>query len=513
MKKIAIISTIFMVFLLSCTNKIEEIIDRIPPVVSITSPAHGETGVSVTSSIIVTFSEIIDSSSVNTNKIEITPSLNYNLSVNETKLFIIPVQPLREGIYYTVKIKKGIKDLSGNEMESDYTFTFRVRGSDKSKSRVVFLVRDVERHYPRVYIFGTWNKYGEYSTNYQTRKRYLMYDDGAHEDEEAGDGIWGYITYLAVDNYNVYKWYIDIDEDESAYVKEGEFSVLNSAPLKVEMNLYPPVPVTFNFYDSGNLVNESIYVTGDFDNWSISHKMEGPYGSERKFTAVVYMLEGKHYYKYFADGSWNKLNINNREVTVVYGSNNVVNDYSGRSIKFYYHDIETNVSSSIYLRGDFNGWGYDNKMSLYKSTPYPVYTNSVNLISGVTYRYKYYVDGDWDKVNKEDRSYTPQSTDTEHHDYFKGDRLITFRYHDNEGKVKYSIHIRGDFNGWALSYEYQLTRVSESEPIYEIQIPLSDGEYKYKYYVDDDWNKVNTSDRTVTVSATNNTIIDDYYQN
>ncbi len=514
-KIILLISIIFYTF--SCSKKVSEEfgIDTVSPEIVATSPENNSSSISKFSKIEITFSESIDSSSVTLDKIKILPSIQYSFKVEGNKLIILPVGELSDGMKYWVTIYKGIKDKSGNILKKDYTFSFRTAGVGYAQCEVTFLVdNSTGKNYSYLYVAGSWDKFGDYDSEWNQGKRYMMYDDGLHNDGKASDGIWGYVLKLSADAYHTYTWVVDNDNDpNNGYLKKDDFVVVNSSPLNRKLYLYPPMQVTFNYYDKENKVTDSIYLRGDFNDWSMQDKMNGPIGENRLFTITKTLLEGTYNYKYYVDGDWEKVNKDNRSITVVYGETTSQNDYyaGGKPVVFNYYDIENKVTDYIYLKGDFNGWSDDNKMIGPIGENRRFYT-TVDCVVGSTYSYKYYVDGDWNKVNSDNRSIKIESSTSNVNDYYNGPITVTFNYYDIEQKIDSSIHIRGDFNNWELDYAYELQCVNASSNKYSITLTINSGTYNYKYYVDGSWEEVNTANRTVTISATNSKIINDYYQ-
>ncbi len=103
--------------------------DTTPPTVSATSPAGGNTGVSINSAVTVSFSEAVNSSTVNKATFTlrdasgtVTGSVSYN-SANNTATFI-PSAPLTYGSTYTATITTDVTDLAGNHIASPYSWTF-----------------------------------------------------------------------------------------------------------------------------------------------------------------------------------------------------------------------------------------------------------------------------------------------------------------------------------------------------------------------------------------------------
>lgn len=102
--------------------------DSTRPTISSTTPANGATGVSTSSTIIVTFSEDIDASTINSTNIlfQITNSSTHTgtWSVNGTTATFTPNGSLANNTHYTMSIFTGVTDLAGNNLASTYSFSF-----------------------------------------------------------------------------------------------------------------------------------------------------------------------------------------------------------------------------------------------------------------------------------------------------------------------------------------------------------------------------------------------------
>ena len=111
--------------------------DTTPPDVSTTSPGFNATGVKINSAVSVVFSEAIDPASVTSanfilideNNNPVSATVSYSITTNTATL--IPDASLNFDGFYTATVKgspTGIKDLAGNFMVSDYTWSFTVTG-------------------------------------------------------------------------------------------------------------------------------------------------------------------------------------------------------------------------------------------------------------------------------------------------------------------------------------------------------------------------------------------------
>jgi len=101
--------------------------DTIAPTVSTVSPANGSTGIAVGSDVMATFSEALSSASVTTTTASIA-GVTSAVTLSGNVVTINPSANLAPDTLYTVTLMggaSGIKDLAGNALVSNYTFTFR----------------------------------------------------------------------------------------------------------------------------------------------------------------------------------------------------------------------------------------------------------------------------------------------------------------------------------------------------------------------------------------------------
>ncbi|HVF38960.1 MAG TPA: Ig-like domain-containing protein [Gemmatimonadaceae bacterium] len=104
--------------------------DVTAPSVSSMSPSSGSNGVSVNTSVTVTFSEPMDAATINTSTITLTPSggspvaasVSYNAGANTATL--TPSAPLANATGYTLTVTTGAKDVAGNSLASNFSGSF-----------------------------------------------------------------------------------------------------------------------------------------------------------------------------------------------------------------------------------------------------------------------------------------------------------------------------------------------------------------------------------------------------
>ena len=102
--------------------------DTTPPTVQGTDPANGATGVPVTKTITVTFSEDVQAGA-NYSQINLKhqngSDVPFTKSINGAVLTVDPDSDLANSVTYTVYVPAGsIKDLANNALASDYSFSF-----------------------------------------------------------------------------------------------------------------------------------------------------------------------------------------------------------------------------------------------------------------------------------------------------------------------------------------------------------------------------------------------------
>ena len=136
--------------------------DTTPPTVLARFPAANANGVSVNANVTVTFSEPIDASTINSSTFElrdasdnlIASTVSYNGASHVATLD--PTSPLNFSTVYTAKLKGGsggIKDLTGNAMASDptWSFTSAARPPDDGPGGPILVVSSAANPFSRYY--------------------------------------------------------------------------------------------------------------------------------------------------------------------------------------------------------------------------------------------------------------------------------------------------------------------------------------------------------------------------
>src|SRR5436190_612016 len=108
--------------------------DLTPPAVATVSPLNGTTGVNISTTVKATFNEPLNGSTVNSTSFELRNALGTLIPATVTyspttmTAVLTPTSPLVYYAEYTAKVKggsTGVKDLAGNPLANDYSWTFR----------------------------------------------------------------------------------------------------------------------------------------------------------------------------------------------------------------------------------------------------------------------------------------------------------------------------------------------------------------------------------------------------
>ena len=142
MRHLLILLSILLLFsstFISCSkSSTSSSTDTTPPTVSSSSPSDGDTSVSITSTVSVTFSETMDTSSISTNTLDTSCFGTFQVSSdgftscvqmsssptssNSDKTFTItPKDSFSFSTIYRIRITTVTKDSSGNSLGSDWT--------------------------------------------------------------------------------------------------------------------------------------------------------------------------------------------------------------------------------------------------------------------------------------------------------------------------------------------------------------------------------------------------------
>jgi len=102
--------------------------DPTPPTITAMSPAGGQTGIALSTSITVTFSEPVDPATITASTVTLSDTWNVQvgaiLSVSGSTLVITPDSSLTFRMTYAVCITTGVADLAGNLLSSNQCWSF-----------------------------------------------------------------------------------------------------------------------------------------------------------------------------------------------------------------------------------------------------------------------------------------------------------------------------------------------------------------------------------------------------
>lgn len=116
-------------------------VDTVAPTVNNVSPADAVTGVASNTNVTATFSEAMNSSSISGQTFTLTPQdsssavtamVKYDSTIRQASLD--PSSELASNTTYTARVKGGVKDVAGNALEQDYTWTFRTAPDTQAPS-------------------------------------------------------------------------------------------------------------------------------------------------------------------------------------------------------------------------------------------------------------------------------------------------------------------------------------------------------------------------------------------
>ena len=120
--------------------------DKTPPSVISVIPANGAQNIPVNSSVVITFSEAMDASTINEQTIILsTGNSNIQGTVTYSGVTAIfkPTSNLNPKTVYTVAVEAGVKDVTGNALGSPYGYTF-ITGIDVQQDTTPPRVIDIQ---------------------------------------------------------------------------------------------------------------------------------------------------------------------------------------------------------------------------------------------------------------------------------------------------------------------------------------------------------------------------------
>ncbi len=107
-------------------------LDLVPPTVVSTSPTGGATNQETNVLISVQMSEAMLDNTVNNTNVTVSPSFTYTADLDSsdpTKIVVLHNFNLANSTTYTITLKTGLKDLAGNSLASQQTFSFTTKAT------------------------------------------------------------------------------------------------------------------------------------------------------------------------------------------------------------------------------------------------------------------------------------------------------------------------------------------------------------------------------------------------
>lgn len=127
-KRFPILALLPLIFIMSC-NKDDDSDDptTLSPAVVSSNPSENDINVSTNSTVQITFNKDMDNASINSTSFTLNKGAVAVLSTvayNSKTATLTPVNNLEIGTLYTAKLSTEAKDLSGNRLAADYSFSF-----------------------------------------------------------------------------------------------------------------------------------------------------------------------------------------------------------------------------------------------------------------------------------------------------------------------------------------------------------------------------------------------------
>jgi hypothetical protein len=116
-----------------------------PPTVSSTDPASEATGVAINAAIKATFSKSIAPASLTSATFTVAPGVSGTLSLAGATASFTPGSPLAYATRYTATLTTGVKDLAGNALAANYSWSFTTAAQPSAPVAVAGPTQDVNR--------------------------------------------------------------------------------------------------------------------------------------------------------------------------------------------------------------------------------------------------------------------------------------------------------------------------------------------------------------------------------
>jgi len=216
-------------------------------------------------------------------------------------------------------------------------------------------------------------------------------------------------------------------------------------------------------------------VAGSFNNWDMNNMPMNSDGNGN-WSVDIELEKGTYEYKFIQDNDWDKLNKDNRSVTV--------KPMSGLT-KSTLFEVSAPNANEVTIAGSFNEWNNSVcKLARAENGKWRVY---IDLAPG-EYEYKFLQNGDWDILNKDNRKIKVPSNSS----VLQQNGTLFEVIAPSANKVT----IAGSFNDWNTE-QYKLEKTDNGK--WSIRIQLKPGHYEYKFLQDGDWDKLNSSNRNIEI--------------
>ncbi len=317
---------------------------------------------------------------------------------------------------------------------------------------------------------------------------------------KGSDGNWTATMNL---NPGTYEYKFRQDGDWDALNKDNRtitVPVGGGAAATAGSTPAPATPGATRFSFRAPAGARSVTVAGEFNNWnSNANPLTDPDG-DGVWTADVQLRPGKYQYKFVVNGSDWLVDPANPKKTEdgLGGENSLVEVTAGGTTAApvpastparaggTVFSVAAPNARSVELMGSWNGWA--SPTACVKGAD-GTWTATMNLNPG-TYEYKFRQDGDWDALNKDNRTITvpagggaaAAAGSTPAPAPPSGGTLFSFRAPAGAR----SVTVAGEFNGWN-SNANPLTD-PDGDGVWTATIQLRPGKYQYKFVVNgSDW--------------------------
>ena len=254
---------------------------------------------------------------------------------------------------------------------------------------------------------------------------------------------------------------------------------------------------TFNFRPSAGA--RSVTIAGSFNNWSSSANPLSDPDGDGVWSAEIRLAPGTYQYKFVVNGSdWVIDPANTKRVPDGLGGENseiVIGGSVSSSVSTTnltatsaaaeaakpngtLFIVDAPNARSVDLMGSWNTWSSPTVLAKGADGKWLA---TLNLAPG-TYEYKFRQDGDWDALNKDNRSIivsaqSTASTQSSSTPAPSSGTLLTF----SAPQGTRSVSVAGDFNNWSVNANPLSD--PDGDGIWSCEIKLPTGKYQYKFVV------------------------------